>query len=94
MIFFPPEISELCLLLIKADTWQNKSAGKSLHRRPCAAEDKVVCTWINSLDFFFFFKAQAELHKAFFRVLLAEKDDFNQILYEWRIWPSMEKCRK
>lgn len=54
MIFFSPGISELCLLLIKADRWQNKSAGKSLRLRHCAPEDKVVCTWIKikSPDFF------------------------------------------
>lgn len=55
--FFSPGISELCCLLIKADRWQNKSAGKSPHLRPCAPGDKVVCTWIkiHSPDFYFFF---------------------------------------
>lgn len=38
------------------------------------------------------------LHKAFFHVLLADRDDFNQILYEWircgQVWKRVGRKKK
>lgn len=93
VFFFPPGISELRLLLIKADRWPNKSAGKSLHPRPCAPEDKVLGAWFRLITLLLFL-VQTGLHKAFFHVLLAGRDDFNPVLCEWRVWPSLEKSGK